>query len=538
MGSILYLTADRLDRVLHPVTRRLNFIAILTVGVMALPVVLDILARLTLNTSMKGIMDIEEFMLVFIVFLAFAQTQVRKDHVVIELLFSRLPQWLQPVVECFNHLAGVVLFALMSWQLTQEGIKKLGVHSHGIEAPITVFMLVASLGTLVLALVLLSDLLRAASAVLKNGRGIWLLIVIAAALALFMTPLLLKMMSVRLSGLVLGTAGFCTLFILLFLRMPIGFAMALVGFLGMFTVNGHFQASLSMMGSAAYYTIAHFVLAVAPMFILMGELAFISGISQDLFNSANKWLGRLPGGLAMSGVAGCAGFAAVCGESLATAITMGTVALPEMRKKHYSPSLATGCLAAGGTLGILIPPSVGFIFYALVTEESIGKLFIAGIIPGVLLAAMFMAAIYIMARRNPALAPPGEPSTFAEKIASLKGVIGMLLLFVLILGGILGGIFSPTEGGAVGAIGAFIYALSRRRLSLKSLEKALDDAARLTSKLLTILVGVGVLGFFLAATKLPFMLADLVTGLSPSPYVVLVAVLILYIILGCVMNVI
>lgn len=237
-------------------------------------------------------------------------------------------------------------------------------------------------------------------------------------------------------------------------------------------------------------------------------------------------------------MAGCAGFAAICGDSLATAVTMSSAALPEMRKHKYDPSLATGCLAAGGTLGILIPPSVGFIFYGIVTEESIGKLFVAGILPGILLALLFMFAIYIKARRNPELAPAGEHFSWAERIKSLKGVSGMLFLFLLILGGMLGGIFSAVEGAAVGAVGAFILAVIRKRMTFGLMIKAVKDTLAITNKLLLILIGVGILGYFLASTRLPFVLAQFITGLEVNRYVIFGAVIIFYMILGCVLNVI
>jgi tripartite ATP-independent transporter DctM subunit len=217
---------------------------------------------------------------------------------------------------------------------------------------------------------------------------------------------------------------------------------------------------------------------------------------------------------------------------------MGTIALPEMKKKNYDMRMATGCLAAGGTLGILIPPSVGFIFYAIVTEESIGRLFVAGIVPGLLLAILFMGITYLMVRRNPRLGPPGEASSWRDKMISLKGVVGMLILFVLILGGILSGIFSPVEGGAVGAVGAFVYALIRRRMTYGLLVAALKETLNITTKLLLILIGVGILGYFLAATRLPFALADFVTGLEVNRYVIFGAVIVFFMILGCVLNVI
>jgi len=538
MSMYLDSAVSVMDRLLSPVCRNMSAVSSAVVGLMSLPVVLDVICRFFFSKSIPGIIDIEELAMVVVVFLALGFLQLEKEHIYIDLLVSHFPEWLQTVVDSFNYLVSTVLFGLMTWQAAALAIKKIGTQTTGLGIPSSIFIFVAALGTLLITLVLLTDFLRTASLVIKKGRWPWLGPVVALGALLMLSPFLIKAADVSLSGLALGCAGMLLLFSLMLLRMPIGFAMGLVGFLGMIITNPNINAALSTLGMAPYHSTASFIIAVAPLFILMGELALYSGISQDLFDTANKWLGRLPGGLAMSAVAGCAGFAAVCGDSMATAVTMSTVSLPEMRKKKYNPGLATGCLAAGGTLGILIPPSMGFIFYAIVTEESIGKLFIAGILPGVLLAALYIISIYIIAKRNPAMAPRGEQFSWKEKFVSLKGVIGMLCLFFLILGGILGGIFSPTEGGAIGAFGAFLIGLLRKRLSWENLKLSCTEAAKITTKLLMILIGVGVLGYFLAATRLPFALADLVTGLPFGRYTIFAAVCVLYIILGCMMNVI
>ena len=240
----------------------------------------------------------------------------------------------------------------------------------------------------------------------------------------------------------------------------------------------------------------------------------------------------------MSAVAGCAGFAAICGDSLATAVTMGTIAIPEMQKKKYDMSLATGALAAGGTLGIMIPPSVGFIFYAIVTEESIGKLFVAGIFPGIILAALFIIYIAIVTRIKPELAPKGDPTSFRDKLVSLKGVLGMLILFVLVLGGMLSGIFNAIEGAAVGAVGAFVYAAIKGRVSVSMVLASLKSTLNITCKLLMILMGVAILGYFLAGTRLPFALADFIGGLGVNRYIIFACVIVFFLILGCLLNVI
>nr|WP_277998729.1 TRAP transporter large permease subunit [Moorella sulfitireducens] len=505
---------------------------------MPIPITLDVLARLILRKSLPGIIEMEEFMLVILVFLGLAYIQAEKEHIRIELLVSRFPQWLQTVIDGFIYLASTILFAIISWQTYLQAIKKIGTKSTALGIPISIFLVIAAVGTLLLTLIVATDFLKIAKKIIKDGKWLYLLVILALGVLIILLPFYIKTLPFRISGLSLGSLGALFLFLLMLLGMPIGFAMALAGYLGLLMATRNAVAAFSMLGIAPYFSTASFILAVAPLFILMGELALYAGISDELFEAAYKWLGRLPGGLAMAAVAGCAGFAAVCGDSMSTAVTMGTVALPEMKKRKYHPGLATGCLAAGGTLGILIPPSIGFIFYAIITEESIGKLFIAGIIPGIILASMYIGCIYIIARRNPALAPPGEVFSLKEKLVSLKGISSMLILFLIIMGGILSGSFSSTEGGAIGAMGAFIIGIVRRRLSWEGIVTSIKDTAKITIKLFMILIGVGILGYFLAATRLPHLLANVVTGLPFNRYFIFTAMCIIYIILGCLMNVI
>lgn len=367
---------------------------------------------------------------------------------------------------------------------------------------------------------------------------IGLLVAVALAVAFLAFPFWYKMLPDQLSRLGLGMVGMTTMISLLLLGMPIGFAMAVVGFLGLSAIGFNMTPALNTLGVGPYSTTASFILAVAPLFICMGLLCSESGISKDLFDSADKWMGHLPGGLVMAALSGCAGFAAVCGDSMATAVTMGSVALPEMQRKKYNASLACGALAAGGTLGILIPPSMGFIFYALVTEESVGKLFVAGIVPGVVLTLMYILSVYVIAKARPEWAPRGERASLSVRLLSLKGIVWMILLFVLILGGILVGVFSPTEGAAVGVVGAFGILVLRGRVTRKVMKDVLTQTANITTKLLMILIGVGILGYFLAASRLPDEMAALITGHGYNRYVVLVGILGLYAILGCLMNVI
>ena len=528
-----------LEAIFRPGSRIFKNISVLFLAIMPLPVFFDVVYRVIARGSIPGAIELEEFIMVFVVYLAFAFIHITDGHIRIDLFLIKVPKWVQNILDSATTFLSLAFFALISSQLIIQGLEKIQHHdiSMALEIPTSIFRFVAAVGALLMIGVVLRDFIRSLRRSLSDGRWVWLILALGAVCFLLVEPFAGWITS-EMSKSTVGIVFMCLLFFLIFIGMPIGFSMGVTGFLGLVIVYPSLKPALMNVGMASYNGAAAYMLTVVPMFVLMGELAFQSGISDDLFKTANTWLGRLRGGLAMSSVAGCSGFAAVCGDSLATAVTMGSIALPEMKKKKYSMRMATGCLAAGGTLGILIPPSVGFIFYALVTEESIGKLFVAGFLPGVLLAVLFIMTIWIMAKLRPELAPPGEASTFKEKIFSLKGVIGMLVLFILILGGILAGFFSPVEGGAVGSVGAFVYALLRGRLTLKKIRVALEDTVKITSKLLMILIGVGILGYFLAVTRLPFFLADFVTGLQVNRFIVFFAVMLLFIILGCLLNVI
>jgi C4-dicarboxylate transporter DctM subunit len=337
-----------------------------------------------------------------------------------------------------------------------------------------------------------------------------------------------------LSPLIIFLIGLVAFLALAFLGMPIAFAFAMVGFVGVLLIKG-VGPGLSMLGAAPWQWAGQAGLIVVPLFILMGQYAFHSGISRDLYSAANKWIGRLPGGLALATNLACTGFAACTGSSLASGATMGTIAYPEMMKFNYSPRLATGCIASGGTLGILIPPSIVFIIYGFLTAQPIGILFIAGIFPGLMLSGLFAAVILVMSIRNPKLGPRGEAFSWRERFASLVGVWGMLLLFVLVIGGLYLGVFAPSEAGAMGAFGAFIIALSRRT-KVPLLITALKDSLRLTCMILTITIGAMIFGVFLSISGAPSMFAAWIAGLPVSPYVILIFILLMYIPLGMVMD--
>jgi len=333
----------------------------------------------------------------------------------------------------------------------------------------------------------------------------------------------------------IGILGILCMFILLAFRMYIGMAMALVGFIGLCALVG-LDAGVSILGITPLAEGSSYTLSVIPLFVLMGQFAFVSGISADIYKTVYAWMGHLKGGLAMATVMACSGFAAVCGSSLATGATMGMVAIPEMDKYKYDPRLSTGCVAAGGTLGILIPPSIGFILYGILTEESIGKLFMAGLLPGLLLAGLFIAAIFIQCWLNPRMGPKGERSSWGIRLRSLGGTWGMLFLFCVVMGGIYLGVFTPTEAAGVGAFGAFLIALVKRKLTFQTLIRCLRETGNTTAMIFLIIIGANIFSTFLGLAQIPMGLADFITGLALPRFVILAGVLAIYILLGCVMD--
>ena len=317
--------------------------------------------------------------------------------------------------------------------------------------------------------------------------------------------------------------------------MPIGFAFITIGFLGFGLVRS-FDSAFYLLGSVPYTWGSTYSMVVIPLFVLMGQFAFQSGISQDLYDTAYKWIGGQPGGIALATTAACALFAACTGSSLASAATMGTIAMPELRRFNYSTRLATGCVAAGGTLGILIPPSVVFIVYGILTGASIGKLFIAGILPGILITLSFLTLIYARCVLNPKIGPRGPSFQWKERYKSLLGVGGMLGLFILIIGGLYFGVFTPTEAGAMGAFGAFIAMAVKGRLTWPAFVSSVLGTIRTTGMIFMILIGAQVFNGFLTLSGIPAKIALAMGNLPVPGLVVLIIILLIYIPLGMMMD--
>lgn len=330
-----------------------------------------------------------------------------------------------------------------------------------------------------------------------------------------------------------GVIGVLFFFLLLALRMPIAYAMILVGFLGI-TILKSSSVAFTVIATEIYSRFSSYSLSVVPMFIWMGFLAFYSGIGGRLYNFVYKMIGHFPGGLALATQATSALFGAVCGSNTATAATIGAISLPEMKKYNYDASLSTASVAAGGILGVLIPPSVIFIVYGIATEQSIGKLFLAGIIPGIVLMVLYMGVIYFLVRRNPALAPRGEKSNWKERFVALKGGLWeVMIIFLFSLGGLFLGWFTPTEAGAVGCAGVLLLTVAERQLKWEGFKNSLFDTTRTTAMIMFLVAGAVIFGRFIAMSGIPFALANWAGSLPLPPFAVIAIILLIYLVLGC-----
>ena len=338
------------------------------------------------------------------------------------------------------------------------------------------------------------------------------------------------------SGLEIGIYSFPILILLIFIRIPIGLSMLMVGFVGSFLIGDNWVPILSKLKNETFSTFSSYSLTIIPLFLLMGQFARLGGMSQALFKAAETWLGHKKGGVAMAAIGACAGFGAICGSSLATAATMGQVALPELRKYGYSGKLATGALAAGGTLGILIPPSFVLVIFAILTEQNIAKLFIAALVPGLLAAVGYIIAISIYVRLYPNEAGSRERAPYAERFRALLQVWPVLAIFLIVVGGIYMGVFTPTEGAAVGAAGTGILAFLNGGLTKASVIDSILQTAIATGMIFFIVFGASIYNGFLALSQVPQEIADWVVVLGLSPWTILVLILVIYMILGCVMD--
>ncbi len=333
----------------------------------------------------------------------------------------------------------------------------------------------------------------------------------------------------------IAVSGFVLLFVLMLLRVPVGMAMGLVGVTGFGLITG-FGPALKLIGQTSMRTVTDYTFGVIPMFLLMGAFVSNSGMSRELFRAANTFIGHLRGGLGFATIIACAGFAAISGSSVATAATFSTVAYPEMRRFNYPRAFAAGTIAAGGTLGAMFPPSTVLVVYGIITEQDISKLFMAGVVPGLVAVCMYILTIMLIGLWRPGALPAGEKSSNAERLAAIKDVWAPLLLFIFVIGGLYGGLFTPTEAGGMGAGGAFIIGVARRKLGREAILNSLLQATRTAAAVFTVLIGALLFGYFLTITGTPQRVTEFLTGLSLGRYGVLALILLMYLVLGCLMD--
>lgn len=532
--------SEKLSKLFYPITRYLNIVGLVFLALMMFLTAADVIGRYVFNKPLTGALELTEFMMAVVVAFGLSYTQVKKGHVSVDVVTSKLPQRAKAVINSITCLLFLCLFALISWRLIlyAGNLGAEGYTSSALKIPMSPFVYLVALGSTILCLVLITDLLGYLAEVTKGKRrwaygGLLLLIVVIAFL--FSLPVWGQAFLFKLPPVIAGYAGVGLLIVIMFSGMPVGVVMGVVGFLGIAYVGGIIPAFTSM-GTTPYSTAASYGMSVVPLFVLMGAFCFNSGMTRELFNTAYKWLGQLPGGLAIATIAAAAAFSAVSGSSIATVVTIGTVALPEMRRYQYDDALATGCIAAGGGLDILIPPSIILVIYGILTETSIGKLLLAGFVPGFIQAIMYMIAIFIICKRRPQMGPPGERTTLREKVFSLKNTWAVLLLFLLVMGGLYAGVFSPTEAAGIGAFGAFVISLARRQLTWKGFRESLVETLETTAMVFVIMIGAALLGYFFAITRLPNEMSELIVNLQVHPNVVMLIIVLIYLFLGCIMS--
>lgn len=334
---------------------------------------------------------------------------------------------------------------------------------------------------------------------------------------------------------VVALIGLAVMAVFMMIGMPISFAMLLAGVLG----NAYLLppgAVDHLLATNLWDQFSSYGLSVVPLFVLMGQFAYRAGITTRLYQAAYTWVGRLPGGLASTTVAACAGFSAICGSNSATTATMGTIALPEMRKYRYDPALSAGAVAVGGTLGVVIPPSVVLIVIAVQTEQSLLRLFLASVIPGLVMTLLFLLTITVLCLRNPKLGPAGPATSWGQKLRSLGGVVETLLLFGIVIGGLYAGLFTPTEAGAAGAVGALIIGLVRRELTPRMIAKSINESLRISAMVVLMIAGAVLFGRFLTVSRMPFELAEWAAALPIAPFWILLVVVGIYLIGGALMD--
>jgi tripartite ATP-independent transporter DctM subunit len=522
-------------------SRWINIIGIIFLFIMVIITTVDVILRYVFNHPIPGTSEITEVFMIIAIFMAVAHTQDQKGHISIDVFTTRLPPRPKLILELITTFLSLITIVLVSWRVFIQGLyffSKHSMQSQFLPIPKGPFAMILAFGCIILALILLRDYLRSIS----NGRKLglkswqWVITLLISAVIVVLGILWMQPDLWQMSYPMVGLIGVICSLILFFAGMPIAYAIIITAFVFTAHIRGA-NSALDTLGTEIYRNAGSYQWSVLPFFVLMGFLCFHARFGETLFFAAYKWFGHLRGGMAIATVAACTAFAAIVGDSVAATATMGAVATPEMRKYKYDDGLSAGSIVGGATLGPIIPPSSLFIIYGVLTSVSIGTLFVAGIIPGLLIAFVFCMTIFFWCRVNANLGPAGSPSKWKDRIISLKAGGPVLVLFVLVIGGIYSGIFTPTEGGAIGAMGAFIIGLVMRRWTKRSFTNALMDAGKTVSMTFLILVGALIFTRFCAWCNLSGTISDAITGMGVSAGVFTAIVLVGLVLIGCFIDV-
>jgi tripartite ATP-independent transporter DctM subunit len=517
-------------------SRWTNIVGLALFSLMVIVTFVDVFLRYIFSRPLAGVAEVAEVLLIAAVFLAIAHTQNEKSHISIDLITAKLAPKARIVIEFVTHLLGLGMFVIIVWRTLEQTIlfvQDHRIHSQYIMIPSAPFAAIIVLGCTALSLLLLRDLLSNVAEALRLGLRWyrWLLmlgipIIFIVLAILWMQPTLWQM-----SLTTVGLIGVIFSLLLFLSGMPVAFALILTSFMFVSHIRG-LDTGLDMAGLALYSNTGSYSWAVIAFFVLMGFFSLSAGFAEDLYYAAYRWVGHMRGGLAIATIGASTAFASIVGDGVSATATIGTVSLPQMRKYKYDDHLSTGSIVSGSSLGPIIPPSVLFIIYGLLAQVSIGKLLVAGIIPGLLLGASYMLVVYGWCRYNPSLGAAGERAKWGQRVVSLKAGGPVAFLFLLVIGGIYAGIFTPSEGGAIGAAGAIILSLVMRRFTWKSFVQSLLGGGKVIALTFLILNGGLMFGRFAAWCNLSGATIELITGLGLSTLSVMLLILLIILILG------
>jgi tripartite ATP-independent transporter DctM subunit len=518
-------------------SRWTNVVGISVLFLMVFVTFIDVIMRYVFNSPIKGVLEFTEVMMIVAVFLGIAHTQNQKGHVTVDLVSAVLTPRRRLILEFITTFLGIGLFIVIIWRSivkTISFINQNSMHSQYFLVPDAPFNAILVLGCICLCLLLVRDLLKMAvnARSLHFGTFHWLIMVGVPVLIIIGAVFWMQVKVPQISLPMIGLFGVIVSLVFFLMAMPISFALILTSFLFIGQIRGSTTA-LNMLGTEMFRTVGSYNWSVLAFFVMMGYFCFHARFGEDLFHAAYKWIGHIKGGMAVASIGACTGFAAIVGDSVSACATMGSVALPQMKRYKYDDHLSVGCITGGASLGPIIPPSVVFITYGLLTNLSIGDLFIAGLIPGILIASCFIITILVWCRIQPNVGPAGPPAGWGERVVSLKAGGPVLILFVVVIGGIYTGVFTPTEGGSIGASVAFILALIMRRWRWHNFAQSLLDTGKVVSMFFLIIVGGTMFTRFAAWCNVTGTLSDMIASSGLAPMMFLIIVLLFFFAAGC-----